>query len=151
MVSLIVILIVGFILTFSKWRATSYSLLIIAFIVGLVSIIPISLSIPKPIKILSFLIIFFLVMFGSYRLTFARSSLKKIKRKEAIFAIVLTYIPKGGEGLVKWGEVDWKAKSLELEKSLAPGEEVIVVSQKRNCLEVLASLNKNLTPLVKVK
>jgi len=54
-------------------------------------------------------------------------------------AEVISPLPEGGEGRVRWRGQSWAASSLELERTLADGEKVIVIGRDGTQLQVMAA------------
>ena len=61
------------------------------------------------------------------------------QRQRQDLAEVISPIPHGGEGRVRWHGQSWAAASLELERPLTDGEKVLVVGRDGTQLQVMAA------------
>jgi membrane protein implicated in regulation of membrane protease activity len=113
-------------------------LMVAALAALLLSLLTALNSLPLLVQILLFLVLTVVGTVWLSRWSARRNPRPGQERQREDLAEVISAIPPGGEGRVRWHGQSWAASSLDLDQAISNGDQVLVVGRDGTQLQVIA-------------
>jgi membrane protein implicated in regulation of membrane protease activity len=137
-IPLIWLLIAGGLLSLELAQPSFDGLMVAALAALLLSLLTALTPLPLLVQILLFLVLTVVGTVWLSRWSARRNPRPGQERQREDLAEVISAIPPGGEGRVRWHGQSWAASSLDLDQAISDGEQVLVVGRDGTQLQVIA-------------
>jgi len=139
-IPLIWLVVAGVLLTLELAQPSFDGLMFAAIAALLLSLLTALTPLPALLQIVLFVLVTVAGTLWLTRWSARRNPRPDQERQREDLAEVLTPIPAGGEGRVRWHGQSWAASSLDLDRSIERGDQVLVVGRDGTHLQVMTRL-----------